>query len=440
MKKKSLLLAIAVIVLLSGCKSLFTREGNLLSDAKQAEKRGDYHTAVMSVTESIKIDNEYKKAIEFLMDVYPRANSHYSLKIDETRSAGSSFYNDDVVRYYEYLKNINEAVKTLPPVYNPKTKMQLSFTYTDYSSDLAEAKQLAAEDHYQEGLRLQKLKGRENAKGAAKEFETAVGYVKGYKDAEIRAQQALEAGLQILAFFPFINNAWNIPTAQFSDLMQNKIISSLMNDAEVMKFTKIIDRSMQEQIINEQMGSLNPLMDDASRVEIGALLNSNIFITGSIDNAVLEGPSTSMTQYHREVEIEPDAETEEGEGYYKNDSEESLYYKTDSQNSAAPFSGGNTVEADVFYYRKSINFEVTVTYKAIDVETGTILKSDTVTVFSEDVSEWAEWSGNEEALTWEDEQLINTYEESVMSAQQIASQAAEDAGKEIALGLASYLK
>ena len=44
-----------------------------------------------------------------------------------------------------------------------------------------------------------------------------------------------------------------------------------------MKYTKIIDQKLQQQIIEEQMGSMNALMDDESRVEIGQLLNSNIF-------------------------------------------------------------------------------------------------------------------------------------------------------------------
>jgi hypothetical protein len=63
-----------------------------------------------------------------------------------------------------------------------------------------------------------------------------------------------------------------------------------------MKFTKIIDRDMQSRLIGEQMGSLNPLMNDKSRVEIGQLLNANILVTGTIDSAFLNGPSTSVNK------------------------------------------------------------------------------------------------------------------------------------------------
>lgn len=453
MKKKYLLIILLAAVTLTGCKSLFTREGNLLSDAKQASKSGNYHSAVLSVVESVKIDNEYKKAIEFLMDIYPRSINFYTLKIDETRSANGPFSNDQLVKYYEYLKNINEAARSLPLITNPKTKLQLSFTYTDHTAALEAVRELAAEDHYQEGLRLLKLKGRENAKAAVIEFEKSITYVASYKDAERRTQEALDAGTQVLAFFPFVNNAWNIPTAQFPKLVQNKTISTLIKDRDVMKFTKIIDSGMQEQIIEQQMGSLNAMMDDNSRVEIGQLLNSNIIITGTIDSAEIEGPTTTMTQYYRTAEIEVEETVQESEGYYKNDSSESLqtedeaYYKDGTSSNSTDEAFTNTtvyrtmeVEANVFYYRKTINFNVNLSYKAVDVETGAILKSDTISILSEDFSEWAEWSGNEEALTYNDKLLIDTYEESVMSAQQIATMAAENAGIEIATGLASFLK
>lgn len=458
MKKNLVLIILISAIILSGCKSLFTREGNLLSDAKQAEKRGDYHAAVLNAAESVRIDNEYKKAIEFLKELYPRANSHYTLKIDQTRSLGGNDVNDKVALYYKYLMEINETVRSLPPITDPATKLQLSLSYTDYQAELDKANEAAAEVHYKKGVELLKLKGRENAKSASEEFEEAVDYIPGYKDAESLIKKAREQAIQILAFFPFVNNAWNIPTAQFADIMEGAIISSLMSDQNVMKYTKIIDQGMQDRIIEEQVGSLNVMMNDESRVEIGELLNSNIFISGTIDAAFLEGPSTSMSQYHRtaDIEVTPEEESEssDSEGYYKDntssleyDSENTdAYYKDNTSSEESSTStditvyGTREVSADVFHYTKNISFEVTISYKAIDVESGAILKNNTISIFSEDSSEWAEWSGNEDALTDEDKLLIDSYEESVKSARQIASDAAGEAGNQIALELASFLK
>ena len=454
MKKKIVLIILITVVMLSGCKSLFTREGNLLSDAKQAERRGDYHAAVLSVVESIRIDNEYKKAIEFLKEVYPQANSYYALKVDQTRSAGGESANDDIAMYYKYLKEINEAVRTLPTIYDPKTELQLTFTYTDYQKELEQANQSAAEEHYLLGLEYLDMKGRENGKTAVEEFEKTLSYIPGYKDAESLKMEAHKQALQIIAFFPFQNNAWNIPTAQFADIMQGTTISALMSNSGVMKYTQIIDQSLQARIIEQQAGSLSALMDDDSRVEIGQLLNSNIFITGTIDSAAIEGPNTGMTKIHRTAEIkveQTETDSSSGTDYYK-DGSSSLKY--DSENDNAYYKSGSsrdtssdvtaygtiTVEADVFKYLKEISFEVTVSYKAIDVETGAIIKSDTIKTLIEDSSEWAEWTGNEDALTYEDEQLIGKYEESVMSAQQIATRAAEQVGKDMANSLAAFLK
>ncbi|HAK46687.1 MAG TPA: hypothetical protein DCO79_12320 [Spirochaeta sp.] len=442
MKRKLIFIIIITAVLLSGCKSLFTPEGNLLSDAKKAEKQSNYHAAVLNVFESIQIDNEYKKAIEFLKEVYPKANSFYALKIDQVRAAGGASVNDDVAMYYKFLHAINEAARTMPNVIDPSTKLTLTLTYTDYKAELNMANEAAAEEHYQKGTEQIKLKGRENSKSAAEEFEKALSYVPGYKNAEAMIQKALNQATQILAFFPFTNNAWNIPTAQFADIMQGAIISSLMSDQGVMKYTKIIDQSLQDRIIEEQVGSLSALMDDESRVEIGQLLNSNIFITGTIDSAILEGPNTTMNQHHRsaDIEVEPAADPYDKDN---TSTDADPYAKDDAlsgNSSDVDAYGTTTVEADIFLYRKSITFDVTISYKAVDVESGTILNSNTIHVTAEDSSEWAEWRGDEEALTWEDQQLIDAYEESVKSAQQIASEAAEQAGSEIASGLTSFLK
>ncbi len=442
MKRNIFLIILTAVVLITGCKSLFTREGNLLSSAKQADKRGDYKTAVLDAVESIRIDNEYSDAILFLKDVYPRANNYYSLKIDELKSSGGRFVNDRIAEYYSALKAINEAARTLPPLTDPKAKTQLILSYNDYSSELEKANGLAAEDHYQEGLRLLKLKGRENAKSATAEFEKALSFVPGYRDAAQKADSALEQAVQILAFFPFVNNAWNIPTSQFADNMLNKTISDLLNDSEVMKFTRIVDKQMQSRIISEQMGSMNAMMDDKSRVEIGQLLNANILVSGTVDSASLEGPQTSMTQYHRTADIKVE-ETEEQSGYYKNQSSDTLNNSTstaDSQSADVTVIGTRKAFADVYVYTKTITFEVTVSYKAVDIETGTLLKSDTLKISLDDTSKWAEWSGEEEALTWEDKNLIDKYEEPVLSAQQIALNAADKAGAKIALGLSSFLK
>ena len=199
MKRTILLILIIATAMLVGCKSLFTREGNLLTEAMNAQSQGNYHAAVLKAAESVRIDNEYQEAITFLRDVYPEANSYYKQKIDEKKSSGRAFVNDEIAGLYNMLHSINEAVRTLPPIYDPQTKATVDFSYTDYRSDLEKYRELAAEDHYQEGLKYSKLKGRENSKTAAKEFETALSFVPDYKDAEKRKSSALEAGTQVIA-------------------------------------------------------------------------------------------------------------------------------------------------------------------------------------------------------------------------------------------------
>ena len=434
MKRKFLMILALAALVFTGCKS-FTIEGGLLSDAQRAKAGGNYHAAVMNVVESIRIDNEYADALIFLRDTYPEANSYYSQKISERKSAGGKFSNDEITKHYEYLKAMNEAVRSLPVLYDPQSKTQLSFSYTDYSNEISEYREYAAEDHYQEGIRLMQMKGRENAKQASREFETALSYVPNYKDAERRAQKTLEDATQVIAFFPFQNNAWNIPTEKFSDLIQNAAISDLLADKEVMKFTKIIDRSMQESLVAEQVGAMNSMTDDKSRVEIGHLLNANIFLTGSIESSELIGPSTTMNQYHRQRQVEI---VQEVPATTYTNGTDGTTFKSDSQTTTQTIY--KDIYADVYHYRKFIRFNVTITYKVVDVETGAILLSNTINREEVDSSEWAEWSGDEDALTWEDTNLINSYESAIMTPQQIASEAARSIGADLAGQLKNILR
>ena len=434
MKRTVLLFTIiALLAMLTGCKSLFTREGNLLIDARNAESAGNYAAAVVNAAESIRIDNQYAEAIIFLRDLYPRANDYYLQKLDEKKNSDRRFINDEITAVYNSLYSLNEAVRTLPPVLDPQSKAQLSFPYTDYKAALNQSKEMAAEDHYQEGLKLMKLKGRENAKSAAGEFEAALSFVPGYKDAEKRKTEAVEEGIQVIAFFTFKNNAWNIPTENFSDLVQNRTISALLADPQVMKFTRIIDRDMQASLLQEQIGSMNAMMDDESRVEIGELLNANIFITGTIDAAALEGPSTSMVQEHRSV-------TKESSDSTIQESDDATTKDKRNSASTTKSSASQTLEADVFIYTKAITFNVTVSYKAVDVETGAILLSNTININRDDSIEWADYRGDSDALTGNDHFLLGKSESSISSPEQIASEAASEVGEALAADLKKILK
>ncbi len=431
MKRNRILVLILIIISLTGCKSL-SSEGRLLTDATRARKSGDYYNAAINAIESVRIDNEYKKALLFLDEIYPEAVSYYEQKAEQTKTSSEIFKNDKIATYYGYLVEINEAARTLPPLYHPKTKMQLSFSYTDYSAERGEYSELAAEDHYQEGLRLAKLKTREDSKQAAKEFEMALGFVPGYKDAKTRAAAALEEGTQVVAFFEFRNNAWDIPINQFSDLVQATAISELMKDREVMKFTKFIDRQMQSSLLNEQINSMNALMDDQSRVEIGNLLNSNIFITGTIDAASIDNPPPSRRTEHKVITFdEEDSESS---------STSSTSGTSGSWKSGSTAPPPDVAEAEITYFKRTITFNATVTFRAIDVETGEILMGNTVSWSEEDEAEWARWSGDERALDYNDRNLASKDDTDIRSVQTLATEAAKELGKKIASELAKMLR
>lgn len=443
--KKVIICLIISLLLITGCKSL-TKEGSLLSEARKLEKNGNYYSAAINTMESVKIDNEYKDAIDFLKYIYPKANSDLLKKIEFSKNSEKEFKNDDVALYYKNLKTLNETSKTLPNIYDPEIKMMISLSYTDYSAELSEANEKAAEDHYQKGLYFLEKEGRENSKNAVKQFETTLAYVPGYKNSNALKEEAIEAGTQILAFLPIENRSWDLSNRQFSEMIESEIISNLMSKPEVMKYTKIVDRSLQDTLIEQQLGSLSSVMDDSSSLEIGRLLNANIVITSVINAAKIEGPYTQMKEKQRMEKIRVEEPVQGGTLENATQNLDNPYNNSDFFSNSASSNAQQynyitkVVRAEVRIYEKKISIDTNVSYKAVDIETGTILKSDTIYVNLEDSCTWAEWNGDERALTWEDKKLINNHEQSVASSEQIATMGAKEAGKKIAAGLSEYLR
>ena len=85
-----------------------------------------------------------------------------------------------------------------------KTKQRLVFNIKDYTPQLNEASEKAAEVHYQEGI-LIAASGNDvdTQKMAAKEFKKAADYVPGYKDSSIRYEESRRAGVKKMAILPF---------------------------------------------------------------------------------------------------------------------------------------------------------------------------------------------------------------------------------------------
>ena len=77
---------------------------------------------------------------------------HGSRSISTLEGTSDKFRWDQIVAEYKGLVEINALVKNLPPLIHKKTKQRITFDTRDYTNELAEASNNAAEAHYQEGI------------------------------------------------------------------------------------------------------------------------------------------------------------------------------------------------------------------------------------------------------------------------------------------------
>ena len=183
--------------------AIFTQYGMLERSARNSYRRGDYDKAVLDCAQALKINPEYKKALILIQDAHKAALSFHENKISILEQSEDKFKWDQLVSEYESLNRLREALLYLPVLTSPETGNQISLPVPDYSGELKDAKENAAEGHYQEGLSLLELEGIDNSNQAAREFKLAQNFVANYKDASALYEEVRSAAVLRLAIVPF---------------------------------------------------------------------------------------------------------------------------------------------------------------------------------------------------------------------------------------------
>lgn len=422
MKRYSSVLVFFVLVLLfslAGCKSLFTPEGRHYRDAKSAVARSDYSRGIAALSLALQLDPEYKKAILLLEEAYPQGVNWYKNELTKVSGGFDLSSLDRTAAAYAALVSIAESVNTLPVLVHPKTKQTLSFSPGDYREELRQAELNAAEGHYQEGIRLALMDDRESAKQSSREFLKALDYVPGYKDAREREGVIRQRAIQSVVFLPFSLNTGANYGADISRIIPDTIIAEIINNPEVMEYTQIVDQELVDQVIQNQRLSMSGLYDESSGVEIGRLVNANLILAGKVNNMTWDKPYQTFKVVEREAQVTPTAadlgrEPLEGELF--------------------------TVNATVYLFEAGSSAKIMASYKLIDIETGTIILSNALAEEVVDEQFWAEFEGDERALTAEDRKLTQVRKKSPRTIPSLLGEASEEIGKVIASRLKSYLK
>lgn len=190
------------------------------STGKKAYERGDYYNATLLAVNRLRNNPDSKKAISALNDSYPMAIKYYQGKVDNALRSNSQFKYSETVDYYERMNYLGDEISRCPAA------LKLFPDVQSYASELARAKELAAEEQYNEGLRNEQINSRISWKDAFYNYQQADCYVPGYKDINERMQQAKSNATVKVIVEPIpVPRSYQLT----SDFFLNRIMESLTN-------------------------------------------------------------------------------------------------------------------------------------------------------------------------------------------------------------------
>lgn len=353
-------LPIVLIFLLTGCGQNVT----LYKQAQQQYNQGNYENSFKTVVQSLQLKPSYVKAQVLVNDVYPKAIAAREDNIQKLMASTNSSKYDGIVAEYAALDVIQTTAKKLPPLSDPKTGTTVKFDVKDYSVEWNNAKNNAAEYHYQNGIKIKNSSSDvDNQKLAAKEFKTAMSFVEDYKESAMFYDQCRKLGIKRIAIIPFIDKSGsNGKYGALEDLMVDGIVTSITNDPASTEFLEIITRDQINTILSEQKLSSSGLVDENSAAKVGILLGAHEIMTGKILQIVYTPERTVSKQFSETAKVKIGEET---------------YYDDKGKKKTKDVMGD--VTCDFTHYTKSCKATITGSYTIIDVSTGKVKKQDSFT-------------------------------------------------------------
>jgi hypothetical protein len=156
------------------------------SSGKKAFEHGNYYEATMKAVDRLRRSPNHNRSADILAQSYPMAVSLLETEIDQMKASSHPFRWRETVRRYELLNSLGDAIRRSPGA------LQVIPNPRDYHRPLREAKQLAAEESYQAGLKALALNTREGGREAHQHFSNVLGFVSHYRDTPQKIEEALE--------------------------------------------------------------------------------------------------------------------------------------------------------------------------------------------------------------------------------------------------------
>ncbi|HEV7348003.1 hypothetical protein [Telluribacter sp.] len=210
--------AIVLLLTLDACKS-----------AKKSLRRGDYDESVYRAVDKLKDNSRHTASVDILKEAYPLALQQHLDDIARFEKSVEPFHWEPVAEAYTSLNRLYDAVRSCP-------SCNRLLTARSFYDEEKEARQNAASDRYEEGERLLTQGGRENARRAFEHFERADGIVPNYRNVTAKLDEAYEqASFKIVVEQVSVNSR----TYQLSnEYFQDRVSEFLQTNRRLNKFVR----------------------------------------------------------------------------------------------------------------------------------------------------------------------------------------------------------
>ncbi|HPF09006.1 MAG TPA: CsgG/HfaB family protein [Candidatus Cloacimonadota bacterium] len=407
-----------VVIIFAGLGAGCSQNKQISRKAENYFKQGDYHNASLMAVESLKLKASNPKAQQTLLSAYPLALQEQIEEIDRLKSANDSQNWPRILKAYQSLQTLNEAIRSLPPVTDPNSGERIRFDYRDYSSEISDARNESADYFYRQGVHHSMLSSEASTqKKAAGFFKEAMVYITDYKDSALRYEEARQKAIRRIAILPFEDKSGSRGRyGAISDMLADQIISGILKDKASTEFVELITRDQIDRVIEEQQLSSSGLVDEASAARIGVLVGAHEILSGRILQIDYSSPKTVSVELQEKSNIT--VEREDGE-----DDEE--------------------LEVECIYSKltKRSSLQIVASYSVIDVASGRIDTQQSFTASETFEKDWGRFiSGDRRALSPQQKALISTAEPIAPTDKDMINSALTELSQGIVNHFCHYLK
>ena len=424
----SILTLMCVLLFLTGCAS---KHANLMKSAQANYQTNQYEAALHDAVTALKLKPDYDKAQDFVVTFFNAAVEVRESKIKTLEATPSRFKWDGIVAEYKGLIEINNLVKNLPPtaLIHKKTKQRIVFDIKDYTSQLSEASEQAAEVHYQEGIRIAaSANDVDTHKKAAKEFKKSEEFVLGYKDAGILYEESRRAGVKKMAILPFEDKSGRAHLyGALSETITDQIVDSVLNDPSAIEFLALVSRDQLERVMQEQGLGLTGIVNEQTAANLGGILGVHEMVIGKITQIRYTPARTKSSTVAQTGTIRVQQGTE-------------TYTDSSGKVKTRPKYVNQNVSAKVIHYTRESSASIIGSYQIIDVETAVLKGSGRFDEKSEFKAEWGKSTGNEAALNRHYRSLCSVEEQFAPTAEEMIFDTAEMLSNQLAEKFKAYAR